>query len=242
VSSSDARSSRSRTVLQAVAAVALVGLVVLVVVLLTRDGDDGSSSGSTVPASATDGGGFAYESEAELEGFEPVPVVFYDDYVCADCAEADVQIGSYLQQQADLGVLALEYRPVALPGETSVEQSYAVRAGAAAACVAEEVGAAGFVTYRTALYANQQQLTSAGYEDTVLADLAEHEGLDAARDCIESDTYEGWVRSSTEAAAGDGVDDVPAVQVAGEPVDAGDDGALQLQDILGAVAAAQVEE
>jgi protein-disulfide isomerase len=219
-------------------AVMLVAVAILVGVLFSRG--TGSSGGeASVPPSATDEGGFRVGG-GKTEGVEPVEVVLYDDFLCADCAETESQLGGYLATQAETGVVDLEYRPVALPGDTAVEQTYAVRAGAAAACVAESDGIDGFLVYRRALYLNAQALTSDGYEDGALADLADDEGLDGARECIESDSYEGWVTANTEAAAAAGVEAVPAVLVAGEPVSAGEDGKLQLDDMLAAVSAARV--
>jgi len=217
---------------------ALVAAVVAVLLFVGRD----DAADANAPATATEDGGFRFVTEAEVEGLEPVHVAFYDDFLCAGCADAETQIGGYLRQQADLGLLELEYRPVALPGDTRVQRSYAVRAAAAAACVAENDGMDGYLTYRTSLYRNVQPLTSGGYEHDVLVDLAEQSDLTDSSDCIDSGSYESWVTARSDAAMADGVDPLPAILVEGEPVDAGQDGAVQLPDILAAVAQAQVVE
>jgi protein-disulfide isomerase len=237
---SSRRSATSfRSLLIGVAAAVLVAAGVVVAVLLSRDTED-TGGADDPPAGATAEGGFRVGGEA-VQGLEPVQVVVYDDYLCAQCAEDEAQIGSYLTEQAGLGVIELEYRLVALPGASEVEQSYAQRAAAAAACVAEDAGVDGFLVYRRALYLNRETLVDKGYEDTDLADLARNEDLDDAGDCIESDAHESWVTTNTESATAAGVDAGSTVLVDGQAAEPGEDGTLQLQDMLAAVSAARVE-
>jgi protein-disulfide isomerase len=245
VSTQDGGSSRRSTssprnvLIGVVVAAVLVAAAVVLAVLLNRDTED-TSAGDDSPPAATSEGGFRVGGEA-VSGVEPVEVVVYDDYLCAQCAEDEAQIGGYLTEQAALGVIELEYRLVAMPGDSEVEQSYAQRAAAAAACVAEDAGVDGFLVYRRALYLNRETLVDKGYEDTDLADLARNEDFDGANDCIESDAYESWVTTNTETATAAAVEAGSVVLVEGQAADPGEDGTLQLQDMLAAVSAARAE-
>ncbi|QYJ04315.1 DsbA family protein [Nocardioides panacisoli] len=141
-------------------------------------------------------------------------VVIYEDFLCPHCGTLEAAAGEDLAEQADQGAVRIDYRPVAFLGEESVRTLNAFKV------VLEESGPDVAKEYHDALFAEQ---ASAPLADDQLVELAVESGAEegAVRGGIEDMAQEDWVTEATEAAAADGLQGTPTVQLDGETFDDG---------------------
>lgn len=118
------------------------------------------------------GGSPGAELDAPTLGDENAPVVMveYADFQCEFCGEFAREVEPGLREKyVEGGTLRLEWRDFPYLGGRSVKAALAARA-------AQEQGK--FWEYHDLLYENQGSLSSAGFSDEKLMDLAREAGLD----------------------------------------------------------------
>ncbi|GAA2823584.1 protein-disulfide isomerase [Leucobacter komagatae] len=185
-----------------------------------------------VPKHATDSYGFiltaaAPEADSEAtetghnEGF--VPVVLYEDFLCASCGVFHEQANALLSSELADGTISIEYRPFAFLVSASSDE-YSQRAANAAVCVADLAGVPAFVTMRDLLFDHQPAPGATGPNDAELTAFAETAGAADAASCITERTFDGWVAQALNAAVDAGVSSTPTVWVDGVPIVKSTDG------------------
>ena len=177
-------------------------------------------------------------SDQAVKGIQPVKVVFYEDFICPACGAWEQQVSSYVKEHVDLGVISVEYRPIAFLDKASTT-NYSSRAANAAFCVFNSKGAATFHTFHDILFANQPSEGSAGLDDSTLNQMAEQAGADNVSSCIDNQDFAGTVTDATDAASQNNIVETPTVFVAGKELQGPDKNtAPGLQDLANAVLAA----
>lgn len=154
-------------------------------------------------------------SDQAVKGIKPVKVVFYEDFQCPTCRAWEQQVGSYVKQHVDLGVISVEYRPIAILDAASTT-NYSSRSANAAFCVFNSKGPAAFHTFHDILYANQPAEGSAGLDDSTLNQMAEQAGADNVSSCIDNQDFSGTVTDATDAASQNNIVQTPTIFVDGK--------------------------
>lgn len=176
--------------------------------------------GGATPHELTKDFGIVYSaqtigSDQAVKGVTPVKVVFYEDFQCPTCRAWEQQVGSYVKQHVDLGVISVEYRPIAILDAASTTD-YSSRAANAAFCVFNSQGAAAFHSFHDILYANQPAEGSAGLDDSTLNQMAEQAGADDVQSCIDNQDFSGTVTDATDAASQNNIVETPTIFVDGK--------------------------
>lgn len=187
-----------------------------------------SADNAAVPQYATDSYGFvltAENTDADSTAAEAslVPVVLYEDFLCASCGVFHEQADTLLSSQVADGTISLEYRPFAFLASASGDE-YSQRAANAAVCVADLAGVPAFVTMHDLLFDHQPAPGATGPNDAELTAFAETAGAADAASCITERTFDGWVAQALNAAVDAGVSSTPTVWVDGVPIVKSTDG------------------
>lgn len=156
-------------------------------------------------------------------GDGPIAIDLYIDYMCPACKQFEDTYAADLQRWVDEGSVQINYHPIAILNRMSQGTEYSTRAGAAAVCAAD-TGQQEFLDYTLALYAAQPAENTSGLSDDELVRIGTEEvGLDAAwEECVDAETYRGWVEEGTSSASSDqGVTGTPTAIVNGQLVDSG---------------------
>lgn len=195
-------------VIRAVVIGAVAVVVIVVAVLAFRWLNEDKPV--VTPEHVTENGGVVYPAENKPAA-DAVEVIVYEDPLCPHCREFEAEHGDYLTDAADRGDITLEYRPIALLGDDSVEPVNAM------ACMLDAAGEDAFIEMHDAIFAG-------GYADASLTDLAAQSGADSSKaaDCIDDGTHEGWVDEVTSQASDDDINMTPTVLVDGDAVAAED--------------------
>lgn len=131
-----------------------------------------------------------------------VDIRIYVDYLAPGAKEFQLSNAAQLTKWVGQDAATLTYYPVAMLTPKSNGTKYSLRAASAAACVATYSSKA-FFAYTSALLQQQPTQGSDGLTDAQLADLAIAAGSDspkAVRNCIESEDYAAWAKTSTDKA------------------------------------------
>lgn len=208
-----AREQRRRNLIIGGVVIAVIVVVVGVAILVQQNRDD--AGGSTPPAGITaDNGVFRGKADA------PVQVVMYEDFQCPACKQMEELIGDTLTKNVDADTISVEYRPVAFLDRASTTD-YSSRALATAACVLDENDAETYFAFHDLLFANQPEEGTDGLSDVELADLAGQAGADkaAVEKCQDAGTFDGWVKTATDAWSKAGHTGTPTILVDGQQVE-----------------------
>lgn len=156
------------------------------VVLPTNITDDGVDVTSLMP-----------EDERPDPVEEPFDIDVYVDYLDPAAGEIESSLGPEMYEWLEEGVINLTYHPVSLRSGESNGTQYSTRAAGAVMCVVSESPQA-FRTYNTDLLTNQPEISTEGYTDAELADMAASAGAEGVGDCIEERVYAPWVSDVTD--------------------------------------------
>lgn len=177
-----------------------------------------SAGGTATPAGVGMGNGYpVYTDVTPVEGAPTVDI--YEDFQCPACGRFEQILGPTIGQMAADGEIQVRYHVMNFLDDTLRNDS-STRGAVAAFCAADD---GKFVEYHDALYANQPATEGTGWTDEQLAGFASDIGvtgdaLDTWTDCVEADTYSGYVNSIEESSAAAGVRGTPTVAVNGEIV------------------------
>ncbi len=150
-------------------------------------------------------------------GSGPVTVDFYQDFLCPICKQFDSQAKSTLDDMLAKNKITLVYHPIAILDPSTNPPGYSTRAGAAAACAADENK---FPQYFQALYDKQPAEGSAGLTNDQLMQIGASVGLTDSgfAQCVTSQKYAGWMAHDTDTAASKNVQATPTVLVNGKQI------------------------
>lgn len=191
-------------------AVVLIGGLLAAGIWLNRDTE---SEVRSPEASTT-------EDFAVRIGDGPTEVDLYVDFLCPACKQFESAYAADIQGWVDDGSITLDYHPITILDRLSQGTEYSTRAAAASVCAAD-VGEQEFIDYALALYENQPAENTTGLTDDQLKDIGSDLGFGSDwEQCVDEETYRGWVREGTDSATGDqGVEGTPTAMVDGEVVD-----------------------
>ena len=143
-----------------------------------------------------------------------VVVSFYEDFLCPACGNFERTYGPTVSKLIDTGAIAADYSMVSIL-DSSQNQNYSSRAGAASLCVADESIDA-YRRFHTALYSKGIQPDERGPnfpDNAKLIELAREAGVAGkVPDCINSGKYLDKVKG---AAAADKINATPTIKING---------------------------
>jgi len=160
------------------------------------------------------------ESYAVQLGSGPTEIDIYLDYLCPACNQFESTYAETIRGWLEEGSVTVNYHPIAILDRLSQNTEYSTRAAAAAVCAAD-AGEQAFLDYTEALYENQPPENTKGLSDEELQAIGAEVGLDAEwEQCVDDETYKGWVQESTESATGkQDVRGTPTVKLGGEKIE-----------------------
>lgn len=149
-------------------------------------------------------------------GGKPKAVVsLYEDFLCPACGNFERGFGPTVSKLIDIGAVAADYSMVSIL-DSSRNQNYSSRAGAAALCVADESLDA-FRRFHSALYSKELQPSEAGTsfpDNARLIELARESGAaGSVPECIKSGKNLTRITSEAEIA---GIRGTPTIKINGE--------------------------
>ncbi|MCV7427761.1 DsbA family protein [Mycobacterium montefiorense] len=163
-------------------------------------------------------------------------VTFYEDFLCPACGNFERTFGPTVSKLIDSGAIAADYSVVSIL-DSSKNQNYPSRAGAAALCVADESMDA-FRRFHTALFSTGIQPDERGPnfpDNAKLIELAREAGVvGKVPDCINSGKYLSKVTGEAAAA---NITATPTIKINGENYDPSTPDALvgKIKTIVGDV-------
>lgn len=163
-------------------------------------------------------------------------VTFYEDFLCPACGNFERTFGPTVSKLIDLGAIAADYSMVSIL-DSSRNQNYSSRAGAAARCVADESLDA-FRRFHSALFSTDIQPSETGKtfpDNARLIELARESGVvGKVPDCINSGKYLSKVTGEAAAAH---ITATPTIKINGDDYDPSTPDALvsKIKEIVGNV-------
>jgi protein-disulfide isomerase len=161
-------------------------------------------------------------------------VTFYEDFLCPACGNFERTFGPTVSRLIDIGAIAADYSMVSIL-DSSRNQNYSSRAGAAALCVADENQDA-FRRFHSALFSTDIQPSETGKsfpDNARLIELARQAGVvGKVPDCINSGKYLSKV---TGEAANAHINATPTIKINGDDYDPSTPDALvnKIKEIVG---------
>ncbi|WP_230596289.1 MULTISPECIES: DsbA family protein [Nocardiaceae] len=213
-----------RTLVQVVVAVVLIALVAAIALFIVNkdstSGDASSAAGSgatgaqLTPTTLTDNGAIRFGNP---DATTVVSVV--EDFQCPACKNFESISGSTLQQLAEAGNVAVDYRPISILDRFSNGTMYSTRAAGASICVAEN-DRDNWMSWHTAMFEQQPSEGGTGLTDDELVAIAASAGADspAIASCITAGSYTDWVTTQTQSVLGEGINGTPNVRVNGTDI------------------------
>ncbi|OZD68107.1 hypothetical protein CH272_00985 [Rhodococcus sp. 05-340-1] len=213
-----------RTLVQVVVAVVLIALVAAIALFIVNkdstSGDASSAAGSgatgaqLTPTTLTDNGAIRFGNP---DATTVVSVV--EDFQCPACKNFESISGSTLQQLAEAGNVAVDYRPISILDRFSNGTMYSTRAAGASICVAEN-DRDNWMSWHTAMFEQQPSEGGTGLTDDELVAIAASAGADspAIASCITDGSYTDWVTTQTQSVLGEGINGTPNVRVNGTDI------------------------
>lgn len=212
-----------RTLIQIVVAVVLIGLVAAIALFIVNkdstSGDASPAASSTpgpqlTPTSLTDNGAIRFGNP---DATTVISVV--EDFQCPACKNFESISGSTLQQLADAGNVAVDYRPISILDRFSNGAMYSTRAASASICVAEN-DRDSWMNWHNSMFEQQPAENGTGLTDDELVAIAASAGADspATASCITDGSYTDWVTSQTQSVIGEGINGTPNVRVNGTEI------------------------
>jgi protein-disulfide isomerase len=207
---------RNRVLLKGGIVVALVAVVAVVAYVITTSIPTvGPGPANMASDGLHIGEGMAVQKTAALNPeAKPVPskpdpsgtvaeIRIYVDYLCPLCGDFDTTNSEQIANWVESGAATVEIHPVSVLTSKSAGTQYSLRAGNAAACVANH-SPEDFYTFNSALFADQPAEGTAGLSDDELKDVVKKAGVSSnvskIESCIDDGTYETWVRAATKRA------------------------------------------
>jgi len=167
------------------------------------------------PQNVTDDGvdvlGLMPEDERPATVDDPINLDIYLDYMSPDAGDIGTELLPQIYDLLDEGVVTLNVHPVSLLAGQSNGTQYSTRAAGAMMCVVSGAPEA-FRDVNQALLTEQPELSTEGYTDEELAQIAADAGAEGVNSCIMERKYASWVSDATDRAADGpllGTDDVP---------------------------------
>ncbi|MEU3471153.1 thioredoxin domain-containing protein [Rhodococcus sp. NPDC006774] len=213
-----------RTLIQVVVAVVLIALVAAIALFIVNkdstSGDASSAAGSgatgaqLTPTTLTDNGAIRFGNP---DATTVVSVV--EDFQCPACKNFESISGSTLQQLAEAGNVAVDYRPISILDRFSNGTMYSTRAAGASICVAEN-DRDNWMSWHTSMFEQQPSEGGTGLTDDELVAIAASAGADspAIASCITDGSYTDWVTTQTQSVLGEGINGTPNVRVNGTDI------------------------
>ena len=220
------RRRRLGVMLGVVGGVLVVGLVVtLVLVNSARPQSrgpqnmlsDGIKVGEGFVAVRTPGLGVgAQPKESAANPSDVVDIQIYYDYLCPNCGAFEERNGAQLRDWIENDAATVEYHPIAIFTSKSAGTQYSLRAANAVACVAE-ISPDEFFAFHEALFADQPEENTPGYNDDELVDVARTAGvtnIGNVEKCIDQQRFRTWVNEATQRALAGPIDgsDVASIE------------------------------
>jgi protein-disulfide isomerase len=131
-----------------------------------------------------------------------VDIQIYYDYLCPNCGAFEERNGAQLRDWIENDAATVEYHPIAIFTSKSAGTQYSLRAANAAACVAE-ISPDEFFAFHEALFADQPDENTPGYNDDELVDIARTAGVTNVGNvekCIDQQRFRTWVNEATQRA------------------------------------------
>ncbi|WP_415973373.1 DsbA family protein [Rhodococcus sp. 077-4] len=210
-----------RTLIQIVVAVVLIGLVAAIAFfVVNKDSTSGEASpaggsgAQLTPTSLTENGAIRFGNP---DATTVISVV--EDFQCPACKNFESISGSTLQQVADAGNVAVDYRPISILDRFSNGTKYSTRAASASICVAEN-DRDSWMNWHNSMFAEQPAENGNGLSDDKLVEIAAAAGADspATASCIADGSYTDWVTTQTQSVLGEGINGTPSVRVNGTDI------------------------
>ena len=160
---------------------------------------DGIKIGADLDAVRT--GGLAPDAtpSATTSAKDVIDIRIYLDYMCANCGVFEKKNVDQLEAWVKSGAATVEIHPIALLTTKSAGSQYSLRAANAAACVSE-FSPDSFFDFNTALFRDQPQEGTPGWDDSQLVSRARSAGvshLGSIKDCIQDRRFVNWVQAAT---------------------------------------------
>jgi protein-disulfide isomerase len=149
------------------------------------------------------------------QGSGPVTVDFYHDLLCPVCKQFHSDAQSTLDDMLAKNKITLVYHPIAILDDRTNPPGYSTRAGAAAACAADQNK---YPEYLKALYDKQPSEGSTGLTNDQLVQIGAGVGLtdNTFAQCVNNQKYADWMAHNTDTAAGKHIQATPTVLVNGK--------------------------
>ncbi|WP_454860235.1 DsbA family protein [Promicromonospora soli] len=204
-----AREKRSRLIVLSALGLGLIVLVVAVVMIFMEGQKTPMEKVDNVPAGVVEDTGIPVGADGvagtENEGAPTLDV--YVDFMCPICGQFEQINGASITEMREAGDVTLVVHPVSILDRTSQGTDYSTRAASAAAWVADRAPEQ-FAAFHDAMFASQPQEQTPGLSDEQIAQVAEQAGVSAEAaagiaDGTARETYEEWVKASTEVAGSD---------------------------------------
>jgi protein-disulfide isomerase len=204
-----AREKRSRLIVLSALGLGLIILIVAVVLIFQEGQKTPMEKVDNIPAGVVEQTGIPVGADGvagtENEGAPTLDV--YVDFMCPVCGSFEQINGASIDEMREAGDVTLVVHPVSILDRTSQGTEYSTRAASAAAWVADRAPEQ-FAAFHDAMFASQPTENTPGLSDEQIAQIAEQAGVPAdvasgiaGGDALE--TYEEWVKASTEAAGSD---------------------------------------
>ncbi|WP_206486709.1 thioredoxin domain-containing protein [Rhodococcus sp. KRD162] len=212
-----------RTLIQILVAVVLIALVAAIALFIVNNrstsGDASTATSSAqgpqlTPTSLTDNGAIRFGNP---DATTVISVV--EDFQCPACKAFESTSGSTLQQLADAGNVAVDYRPIAILDRFSNGAMYSTRAANASICVAEN-DRDSWMNWHTTMFEKQPPENGTGLPDDELVAIAASARADSPEtaSCITDGSYTDWVTSQTQSVISEGINGTPNVRVNGTEI------------------------
>ncbi|HJA05497.1 MAG TPA: thioredoxin domain-containing protein [Candidatus Microbacterium stercoravium] len=144
--------------------------------------------------------GLLPEDERPATVDDPIELEIYMDYMSPDAGDIGTELLPQIYDLLDEGVVTLDVHPVSLLAGQSNGTQYSTRAAGAVMCVVSGAPEA-FRDVNQVLLTEQPQLSTEGYTDEELAQIAADAGAEGVNSCIMERKYASWVSDATDRAA-----------------------------------------
>ncbi|MGO2468022.1 MAG: hypothetical protein ACTH7O_00375 [Microbacterium gubbeenense] len=131
---------------------------------------------------------------------DPIELDVYVDYMSPDAGDIGTELLPQIYDLLDEGVVTLDIHPVSLLAGQSNGSQYSTRAAGAVMCVVSGAPEA-FRDVNQALLTDQPELSTEGYTDEELGQIALDAGAEGVNNCIVDRKYATWVSEATDRAA-----------------------------------------
>lgn len=187
-----------------------------------------SSSASDAPSESTSASADAASDDATAtdaasattNASDTVRITLYVDYLCPICGQFEQENSSYIRGLVNSGAATVQIHPIAILANRSQGTKYSLRAGNAAACVADH-SPNQFFAVNQALFDAQPEENTKGLDDAALTALvAKTKGIGhvaAITRCIQDQEFAKWIDAETTKVTSDGIPNADVRDFSGTP-------------------------